>query len=95
MRQDFLEPREEQYTTWHNPLSVEQYVDLHDGDAPTPTRYRFKPGESRPLPSRFDGAIQRTHNGVIIGGLAPQLVKVEPNEQADESAAAPRRRGAS
>lgn len=95
MRHNFAEPQEERYTTWRNPCDVEQYVDLHDGDSRVPTRYRFKPGETKKLPSRFDSAIQRTHNGVIIGGLAPQLVKVEPEKQAEEPAAAPRRRGAS
>lgn len=92
--QPYSEPREEAYTTWRNPLDREQYVDLHDGDSPTPTRYRFAPGEEKKLPSRFDNAIHRTHNGVIVGGLAPQLVKVGSKDRLDTALASEARKPA-
>lgn len=79
----FREPREETYTQWHNPLKQEQIVDIfHDNDS-MPTRYRWKAGETKSLPSRFDHAIHRVHNGVIIGGLAPQLRKVGSSAKLD------------
>lgn len=81
----FYEPQEETYTQWHNPLQVEQYVDLHVGDSPRPTRYRFAPGQKRQLPSRFDHAIHRVHNGVIVGGLAPRLVRVGSTDRLDDA----------
>lgn len=80
---DFLEPVEETYTQWKNPLSQEQVVDIfHDG-SPRPTRYRWAPGETKQVSSRYDGAIHRVHHGVIIGGLAPQLIKVGSDEKLD------------
>lgn len=81
--QRYLEPTEEKFTRWHNPLSVRQNVVIsHDGDS-RPTQYTIKPGETREIPSRYDLAIHRVHNGVVIGGLAPQLVKVGAEEKLD------------
>lgn len=81
----FHEPLEERYSQWHNPLDVEQHVDVYEGDNRRPTRYRVPPGETRPIPSRYDRVVHRVHNGVIIGGQAPQLVKVGSNEKLDEA----------
>lgn len=80
---NFIEPQEETYTHWHNPLGQEQRVDVFYGDEPRPTRFTWKPGETLKVPSRFDNAIHRVDKGVIIGGLAPQLVKVGANEVLD------------
>jgi hypothetical protein len=80
-----LEPQEETYSNWNNPLSVPQIVDLHHGSSRRPTRYKWMPGETKTLPSRFDVAIHRVSNGVIIGGLAPQLVKLGSDEILDSA----------
>lgn len=79
----YQEPVEETYTEWYNPLDVPQYVDIfHDGQ-PRPTRYKWAPGETKPVPSRYDRAIHRVENGVIIAGLAPQLQKVGGDAKLD------------
>lgn len=80
---NYTEPVEEKLTQWHNPLAVEQHVDLFVGGERRPTRYRWKPNETRALPSRFDRAIHTVHNGVIIGGLAPQLVNLGSGDKLD------------
>lgn len=92
----FNEPIEETFTEWFNPLDVEQVVDIREGDAPRPTRYRIPPGGSKSIPSRHDRVIHFVHNGVIIGGQAPQLVKRGGTDQLDEALntdVAKRRRG--
>jgi hypothetical protein len=73
---DFLEEAEDTYTTWKNPLSVPQRVLLHQDGSAKPTRFVWQPGEEKQVRSIFDQAIQRTHEGAVIGGLAPQLVNV-------------------
>jgi hypothetical protein len=79
----FLEPVEETTTTWLNPLTIPQTVDLHHEGDRSPTRYRWQPGERKTLSSRYDHAIHRVHNGIIIAGLAPLLVKLGSDEQLD------------
>lgn len=79
----FNEPREERTTQWHNPLPHEQYVDIVHGGESRPTRYRWKPGETKTLPSRYDRVIHTVYNGVIIGGSAPQLVNLGSNAKLD------------
>lgn len=58
MNHGYQRPVVELYTTWFNPLPVEQYVDLYQGNERRPTRYQFKPGQETVVPSRFDYAIQ-------------------------------------
>jgi hypothetical protein len=72
----YNEPQEEQYTEWFNPLDEPQKVDVYVGNDKKPTRYVVPPGGTKLIPSRYDRAIHTVHNGVIIAGLAPQLVKV-------------------
>jgi hypothetical protein len=72
---NFNEPIEESFSEWFNPLDREQYVDIREGDSPRPTRYRIPSKGSKTIPSRYDSVVQCVHNGVIIGGQAPQLVK--------------------
>lgn len=79
----YLEPIEETLTRWHNPLDVPQRVDIRHGDEPRPTRFTIKPGETVEIPSRYDYAIQVVQNGVIVGGLAPQLRKMGSEAQLD------------
>lgn len=72
----FREAVEATFTQWRNPLGFELYVDLKEQASGPPTRHRWKPGETKSLPSLYDNAIQRVHNGQIVGGKAPLLEKV-------------------
>lgn len=81
----FNEPREETFSEWYNPLDVEQHVDIREGDAAHPTRYRIPAGGTKMIPSRHDRVVQVVHNGVIIGGQAPQLVKRGSNAVLDDA----------
>lgn len=65
------------YTTWRNPLPHIQQVDIVESDPQRPTRYELGPGEEMIIPSEYDRAIHSVHNGVIIGGIAPQLINVD------------------
>ena len=79
----YLEPKEETYTTWRNPLPHDQCVQIfHDGDR-RPTLYRCPAGGEVKIPSRYDYAIHRVHNSTIIGGLAPQWVKLGSTDKLD------------
>lgn len=88
-RPQVFEPQEQRYTTWYNPLQVEQKAVLHENGRPT--LYRFPPGGETRVPSIFDSAIQsvictdrecrdrggycqKGHEGRVAAGLAPQLV---------------------
>lgn len=70
-------------TYWHNPLSVSQSVRLCQdrvGRVPGSTTYKeviWQPDETKAIHASFDEAIHEVVNGVIVGGLAPQLVKVK------------------
>lgn len=76
MQQQIIEPVEETYTNWFNPLERDQVVDVRQGAVNGPvTRYRIPAGQTVPIPSRYDQIVQRVHNNVIIGGQAPQLVR--------------------
>lgn len=79
----FLEPVEAKFTKWHNPLDREQVVDIREAQGQPPTRYRWKPGETRELPSKYDNAIQRVHDGKIVAGKAPLLQRVGANDVLD------------
>jgi hypothetical protein len=81
----FNEPIEETFTEWFNPLDVEQYVDVREGDSPRPTRYRVPAGGTKQIPSRHDSVVHRVHNGVIIGGQAPQLVRRGSSDHLDDA----------
>lgn len=73
------EPVEEELTTWKNPLSVPQRVIVHMNGRQV--KYTFAPGETKKLPSSFDKAIHIVHGSTIVGGLAPQLVNVDKQEE--------------
>lgn len=71
---DFIEEAQDSLTSWHNPLSVPQRVLIHQDGSAKPTRFTWAPGETKQIRSIYDQAIQRTYEGAVIGGLAPQLV---------------------
>ena len=70
-------------TYWHNPLSVPQMVKLCQervGRVPGSTTFKevwWMPDETKAIHASFDDAIHEVKNGIIVGGLAPQLVKVK------------------
>ena len=80
----------EKDSVWHNPTQHDVKILIHEmtpicnnqppRDAYTRTGKRpflVKAGEKAALAARFDKAIHQTDdNGFIVGGLAPQLVKV-------------------
>lgn len=62
------------YTKWFNPLEVRQRVVIPmEGHKRTIT---WEPGETKEVPSIYDGAINIVQNGVVVGGEARQLVNV-------------------
>lgn len=73
-----IEPTEQKTTRYKNTRSWEQRFIVEENG--TPTIYRFAPGEERAVPSVWDYAIHRVHNGVIMGGLAPQLTNLDRPE---------------
>jgi len=83
MPREPLQPVAEQFTEWTNPLDDEQSVVLDAGGNNRGIRYTWKPGETKTLPSHHDRAIHRVHNGVVMGGLAPQLVRKGQTETVD------------
>jgi len=73
-----VEPTERKTTRWKNNKNFVQQFILIDNDQPT--LYKFAPGDEKTIPSIFDFAIQRVHNGVILGGEAPQLTNLDKPE---------------
>lgn len=68
-------------TVWHNPTNNDGHVDLnvdagrayvvHPGAPPMMVRVSIPRGGKCQIPSVFDRAIHRVHNGHVVGGLAP------------------------
>jgi len=94
MRLEPSSPSRQTYTTWHNPLPVDQQVDVQENGRLV--RYVVPSGGEEDIPSFFDSAVQavvcadhvckaagglcrKGHDGTIMGGLAPQLVRVSGN----------------
>jgi hypothetical protein len=67
-------------TTWFNPLSVPQTFTVYDG-GPRGRKIVVPAKGEIQFDSAYDHAIQHVQAGVIMGGLAPQLV----NKSADET----------
>jgi len=76
------EPEEQKFSAWVNPTTNVVTVDAYVGPGVvrSPTnrvRYKWAAGETKVVPAELDTAIhQLDDRGTIIGGLAPQLVKV-------------------
>ena len=65
--------------TYLNPTSRPVHVDILDfvGRANVKKRWTWDPGQTMKVPAQYAPAIQDVRNGVIMGGLAPQLVRVD------------------
>ena len=61
-----------QQTTWRNPTDHEVRFSIFEGPGRV-AKMKVPPGNSVALPSVYDDAIQTVREGVIVGGLAPQL----------------------
>lgn len=62
-------------TKWENPTKDTVRVKVLV-EAGRHEKVEFKPGEVHSLPSSMDKAIHDVRNGIVMGGLAPQLRKV-------------------
>lgn len=71
-----LEPEEYRQTTWYNPLDQEVQVKIYEGPGRT-RKYVVPPKGSCPIPSEHDLAVRTEHNGVVVGGLAPMLRRLD------------------
>lgn len=63
-------------TIWKNPTSDTVTVNLFLERGRPREKIVFKPGEEVQVRAEFDSAIRYERNGVVMGGHAPQLVKV-------------------
>lgn len=85
-------PAEQTLTKWKNPTGHTVVADIFVGPANVPppsrayqrgerhpahVRYKWGPGEVREVPSMYNDAIHDVRNGVLVGGLAPQLERVD------------------
>jgi hypothetical protein len=61
-------------TTWENPTNDTVQFSIYDDAANLYTVGPIPPKGSVTLPSVYDNAIATVRDGVIVGGLAPQLV---------------------
>lgn len=83
-------------TFWKNPTDKPVVVDIYVGtnEVPPPAspyrrgerhqahlRIRWNAGETKSLPSMYDPAIHDVRNGIVVGGLAPQLVRTDAPDQ--------------
>lgn len=61
-------------TTWKNPTDkiVKVVIFVSPGQV---AEYVIKPKGEASIPSQFDHAIHQLRDGIIVGGLAPQLVR--------------------
>ncbi len=89
-------PARPTYTTWLNPLAVDQHVDVYEEGTGAyrradgrieegHVRYTIPAGGKLDIPSRHDRAIHVVHNGVVIGGKAPQLKRQGSSDKLDPS----------
>ena len=67
-------------TIWYNPLDVAQKFTVQDG-SPRGSMVVIPPKGEVTLPAYLDRAVQLVQNGVVMGGLAPQLVNKSAPQQ--------------
>lgn len=78
--QGFAEVDVQRNTRWHNPTKDKLRIELllkATTKESTMTVVFFEPGETKELDSKFDFSLQQLdEGGIIVGGLAPQLVNL-------------------
>ncbi len=70
------QPDHDHVTRWRNPTDATVKLSIHRNRGERRAKYEIAPGAELTLPGEYDSAIHQKHNGVIVGGLAPQLVVV-------------------
>jgi hypothetical protein len=77
-------------TAWTNPTDRDVVLDFFVAPGQF-TRFRVPARGSAPIPSQFDQGVHHLRNGLIIGGLAPQLVREGQTERLHPELEAPAR----
>ncbi len=76
---DPMQPQVRTNTTWVNPTDTLLKINVHVGSTPgNPSgraQYIFPPRGETIVPSEFDAAFHDVRDGLVVGGLAPQLRK--------------------
>ncbi len=67
---------DEHTTRWKNPTDKTVSLSFHRDRGVRPHKVTIEPGKEVVLNGEYDGAIHQVHNGLVVGGMAPQLVKV-------------------
>jgi len=80
IEQGFEQVEMQRNTRWHNPtkdkLRIELLLKANTRESKM-TVVTFEPGETKELDSMFDLSLQQLDEaGIVVGGLAPQLVNV-------------------
>ncbi len=83
------QPVVQTFTTWTNPTDAAVYLDIHVGATFSNPSGRFRyvvpaHGEVQ-IPGEYDLAVHDTRDGVIVGGLGPQLRRKDRVEQLHQS----------
>src|SRR5262245_20211969 len=68
-------------TRWRNPLDSAVRLTFNVGGGRPPRKYTIAPGGELDIPNEYDAAIRLVHRdtGVIVGGQAPMLERVDGN----------------
>jgi hypothetical protein len=66
----------EHTTRWKNPTDKAVTLSFHRDRGVKRHKVTIEPGEEVILSGEYDSAIHQVHNDVVVGGMAPQLVKV-------------------
>jgi hypothetical protein len=79
-----MQPQLQSFTTWVNPTDRDVVLDLHTGASPQNlsgrVRYIVPANGEQIVPAEFDLGIHDTRDGVIVGGLGPQLRRKDKSE---------------
>jgi hypothetical protein len=70
------EPRDKAMTAWSNPTDKQVKVDIYVGPGRF-ERYRIDPGQTVRIPSEYDRGVRTENDGQVVGGLAPQLIRID------------------
>lgn len=79
MNQINVNPTPPKNTAWINPTHHTVRFEVVEGEEAHRRvfKYEFKPGQRVEIPSEYDRAIRTVKDGVIVAGLAPQLVTAD------------------
>ncbi len=72
-------------TWWRNPK--EHTVSFFLADAGEVLNYRVQPGDAFEVPTKFDSALQEVRDGIVVGGMARYLERLDGPPAAPEPVA--------